>query len=75
MTVTTASASEATNVMVRTKPMVSARRCGAISPPTPPLSIQPLRLARPLEPKRTAGTEEPGPDWREAGSALRTRVA
>src|SRR5580704_7840398 len=60
MTVTTASASDATNVMVRTRPTVSARRCGAISPPTPPSPIQPLRLARPLEPKRTTGTDEPG---------------
>src|SRR5579859_7136003 len=33
MTVTTASASDATKVTVRTKPTVIARRCGAISPP------------------------------------------
>src|SRR5580704_8135604 len=33
MTVTTASASDATKVTVRTRPTVSARRCGAINPP------------------------------------------
>src|SRR3984893_7677825 len=36
MTVTPASASDATKVTVRTRPTVSARRCGAISPPSLP---------------------------------------
>jgi len=39
MTVTTASASDATKVMVRTRPAVSARRCGAHRPGTRPSSI------------------------------------
>jgi len=51
MTVTTASASDATKVIVRTRPVVSARRCGAHKPgtrPSPPGPIgSPLRPAAP----------------------------
>ena len=39
ITVTTASASDATKVIVRTRPTVSARRCGAHSPGTWPSPI------------------------------------
>jgi hypothetical protein len=53
ITVTTASASEATKVIVRTRPAVSARRCGAQSPGTWPSLIDPASVRFP-EPSRAA---------------------
>ena len=43
MTVTTASASEAMKVIVRTRPVVSVRRCGAHSPSAAGMGSEALR--------------------------------
>jgi hypothetical protein len=56
ITVTTASASDATKVMVRTRPAVSARRCGAQSPRARP-SPWPSLIDLVLRPVASRGPE------------------
>src|SRR5689334_19203991 len=62
ITVTTASASEATKVIVSTRPVVSARRCGAHSPPPTPVLSAAAVDAPPVEDASRAGHDggQPG---------------
>ncbi len=67
ITVTTASASDATKVIVRTRPAVSARRCGAHSPRARPSLIG---CPVPSSPARPPGAR-PAPRLPCAAPALR----